>query len=531
MSKNNKMRLRSLVDIWSFSTLLFYISLCVLHFLKRIGIRTNQDPWRYTTRVYHHLDHCSFGLTAFGLKPFFNDSKNNQHYRTKIQQDIIVQLSSFIHSYPELHKKLVWSDFSVQIHPNLYVDFVLAHFRSDGSLQGIELFMDETLEKFPIEQSEENMLFEIIIDAYNQLRFDSDETRPKQIRKIVRKKIGITFKNQPLFTYYEILDRILAAIFIHFDVEMQQNGMRDIRYSVPKFFTMRPFGFGSLNIHIRILYDKSCDLWIQFNHAVIDGVQAAQIVGQLEKHWNAKPFFFPAKGLNKFQVQDKINYHNKLPLCIATGLIEFDKLLEYRRMINNELGAELESPVTLAGMLLWGLGCTEKCKDMKFLIPIDIPEDAEHERTVGTAYIRPGKYSNPIIGREEFIAFQVAFNKQVSNTRIRNSVQYQVLEEFSILPHFAYHYSRKYLCNPMQEFIGSAALSVIKEPAFFTAPYACTTTDCIIAIGNVTIKTKNGKRAGAVTIKASEYDIIQYCEAFISVVKNYSTYVRFLNST
>ena len=416
----------------------------------------------------------------------------------------------------------------MQVHHNPYTDFVLAHFAPNGTLKSIELFLDDTATDISIEQTEENVLFEIIVDAYNQLRFAPDETRPKKINKKVRKDLASVFNGKALTNQYEILNRILTAVFIHFEPELQTESKKDNRFSIPKFFTMRPLGFGCLNIHVRVHHVESCDLWIQFNHAAIDGALAAQIVEQLKNCWNGKPVIFPAKGLNLFQIQDTINYHNRLPLCIATGLIEFEKLLEYKRMINNELGAQLESPVTLVGMLLWGLGCTERCKNLKFLVPIDIPEDAEHERTVGTVYIRPGKYSKLPVGSEEFIAFQDAINSQVQLTRIRNSVQYQVLEEFSILPHTAYHYSVRYLCNPMQEIIGSAALTILREPTFFTAPYAHTATDCIIAIGNVTIAAEGGKRAGAVTIKAPEYDIKQYCEAFISVVKDYGSYIRFL---
>ncbi|MEN8193589.1 MAG: hypothetical protein ABFS12_12280 [Bacteroidota bacterium] len=445
-----------------------------------------------------------------------------------MQRDLIVQLSGFIHSHPELHKKLVWSAFSVQVQHNQYIDFVLAHFAPNGTLKSIEMFPDDTLTDISLKQAEENVLFEIIVDAYNQLRFAPDESRPKKIRKKVRRDIASVFNGKELTMQCEILDRILAAVFIHFETELQTENKKDNRFSVPEFFTMRPPGYGCLNIHIRVHRNERCDLWIQFNHAVIDGELAAQIVEQLEKCWDGKPVVFPAKKLNMFQIQDTINYHNRFPLCIAAGMIEFEKLLEYRRMINSELGAELESPVTLAGMLLWGLGCTERCKNLKFLMPIDIPADAEHERTVGLVYIRPGKYSKLPAGREEFIAFQAALNSQVQSTRLRNSVQYQVLEEFSILPHSAYHFSLKYLCKPMQEVVGSAVLTILREPTFFTAPYARTTTDCIISVGNVTIAAEDSKRVGTVTIKAPEYDIKQYCEAFISVVKDYGPYVRFI---
>ena len=522
------MSLKQLIDIWNVRTFLFYINLYVLHLLKRIGLKTQSDPWRYTTRVYHHLDHCSFGLTAFGLKPLNYEGKSISRDQRRIQRALIFQLSRFIYSHPELHKKLAWSAFSVEVQHNPYIDFVLAHFTPNGTLKSIELLLDDSKTDISLEQPEENVLFEMVVDAYNQLRFASDESRPRKIRKKVRKDIGKVFKGEALAVQYEILDRILAAVFIHFETELQAGKEKDNRFSVPKFFTMRPLGFGCLNIHVRFHHDERCDLWIRFNHAVIDGVLAAQFVEQLVKNWNGIPVIFPAKGLNMFQVQDTMNYRNRIPLCLASGLIEFEKLLEYRRMINSELSAELESPVTLAGMLLWGLGCSEMCKSMKFLMPIDLPEDAEHERTVGLVYIRPGKYSKLHEGREEFIAFQAAFNKQVQSTRLRNSIQYQVLEEFSILPLSAYYYSARYLRNPMQEVIGSAVLTILKEATFVTAPYSRTATDCIINFGNVNIEVDGGKKAGAVTIKAPEYDIKQYCEAFVYVVKDYGPYVRFI---
>lgn len=510
------MGFKILIDNWKGSTILFYLVLQFLHLLKKMGFKTKKDPWRYTTRAYHHLDYCSFGLAAFNLSlpEFKSDQK-------EIRNHIINQLATFLRRHTIIQKKLMWLKYSVKVLPNNYLDLVLSEFDNSNKLKSIRFFPDATIAYKPnlalVEKAGK-----YLISAYNSARFESDEKRPPLIIKLVLKQAAKNRENRKEIK--TILERMLSAAFVHFESIEHTPASR---FKCPEFFQMRPFGFGSLNIHIRILPKYNVDCWVQFNHAVIDGEPAARIIQDIEKTWNAKPVIFPDDKINQSTTDDCILYQCRLKLCVASCILDFEQIVSSRRKLQQLFRNNYEFPITLSGLILWGLGQTEVFKNTKFLIPIDQPKNSQHEQTVGLIYIRPEKFMNIPPTQKQFIDFQKEFNKQIEGTRARTSEQYQVLEVFSLLPHSLYKFSTSFMLKPLQEVVGSSLISVLKTPSFFIAPYATTKTGAAISIGNIQNTLKGGNNLGAVTVKAPAVKIKDYENALVDVVTNYSKYISF----
>ncbi|MFC1599370.1 hypothetical protein ACFL2W_01140, partial [Candidatus Omnitrophota bacterium] len=136
------LRISRLINRWSPATTFLLVGIKVLQFLRKIGLKPQEDGWRRATRVFLRTEESKFVLASFRLKipiDWESEATSDPKYKEKY---IVDKISRFLRGRSECHWRLQWGRFSVRRVPHETVDAVFACFDERGYLRYIDPYFD-----------------------------------------------------------------------------------------------------------------------------------------------------------------------------------------------------------------------------------------------------------------------------------------------------------------------------------------------------------------------------------------------------
>lgn len=491
----------------------------IFRLLRRLEPRPRNDGWRAAAQSYFRTEHSKFILAAFRLDVWSDIPRRKDMGFEGAKKHLIERLALFLIDYPITHRGLI--------------DIVCVEFDGNGMMRNIKPYFDRSKDTFEfIDENYRRRLNETIVTAYNRLNAIKDEHRPRHLKKDlvkwIRKHPPVSKKASEEAAYY--LERVLNSTFIHFEILPSIDTHGDAsRFKYPDFIKRKHPGFGILNICCRLTEDfREADLWFQISHISIDGVPMQEVLNSLKARWKTcGDLILPSVSGKKKEISPELcstkggqngRYH-------ADQLIDFRPLLKIREDLNKRYGTKLSSPITVISMLGWGLAHHHIFSRRRFLFPIDLPSVNNKERTLGFVSIRPSDYIDNNALKDSFLEYQLKFNRKLHRTHARISGIYKLFEIFALLPAPAYWFMQKFMKNLFPEVLGSVVITTIKDADFFIAPFSDVILDGFIAFGNFSIPTKDGKVAGAVSVKTTKDKVKQYLGAVEEVAGDFGKYL------
>jgi pimeloyl-ACP methyl ester carboxylesterase len=503
----------------------------ILERLKDWGLLPKIDGWRTATQTYLRTEHTKFTLAAFRLNLWSDAPFKTYRNAASAKEHIIERLALFLKSHPLTYSQLLWGKFSTQGMKKKPVDIVCADFNDNGTLKGIQPYLDQSAPPFKyIHEDIAKRLDNLMIDTYNQLIHIKDSQRPRRLKAELKKRAlaRTTGAKKEIEESFSYLERILNSTFVHFEIlppEAAHLGLHRFKY--PDFLRRKHPGFGVLNIRCRLAPDFSeADLWFQISHVAIDGVPMQNILNSLKAEWKTTgDLVFPSTAHNLAEVAPVqcTTESGKNARYYADQIIDFRPLLKVREELNKFYTGKLEAPITVISMLGWGLAHHPVFSGRKFLFPVDLPSVSQDERTLGFVSIRPSRFINNPRYQDTFLAYQKEFNRKLSRVFTRISGVYKLFEMFALMPPIVYWFMQKFMKHLFSKLLGSVVITMIKDADFFISPFSDVMLDGFIAIGNYSIPTEDHAMAGLVSAKSTKDKVAQYLSAVEQVVSDFNS--------
>ncbi|HOE68839.1 MAG TPA: NAD-dependent epimerase/dehydratase family protein [Candidatus Omnitrophota bacterium] len=523
-----KFRMDRYTDRLNFGTLFFFAIVRILGLLRKAGAGKGLDGWRRVTESYLRTEQAKFALAVFDLD-FWSDAPDHRDRSpAAAKRHCIQRLAKFLRSQPMFHYRLAWRRFCAKAEPKGLLDIVKADFDGSGKLVRLEPLIDpgtggEGFEEMPADLK--TLLLDGIIQAYNATGDKPDKQRPillaREWKKWFSRKsaaIPVQWKERAR----DFSGRILSAAFVRFEILPQALAIgASSRFQVPQFLDAKHPGPGILNIVCRMTPDLcSADLWFQFSHVPVDGVPSQEVLNELKKQWGVRSgFVFPDSGYREGMVPDRCSTASgDGGVFHAYQFLDFRPFLRVRNELNKRFGRRAKQVISSAALLIWKLAQYREFEDIKFAIPVDLRAAGDRGRTLGFIFIRPGIYFDKHRPDRGFFAFQQEFNRQLFATRKRRSESYALLEAYTPAPAVLYEATSKFLMRPLQEFVGSLGITIIKKADFFVAPASDVHTDGFIAFSNFSLPAANGGRVGVVSMKGPREKVEKYMNVLHDVM-------------
>jgi len=216
-------RLRKLVNNWTFPVIIVFGIVKLLQLLRKLGCNPKVDGWRKTTQVYLRTEESKFVLTAFRLKLPTGISCQMVNEQEDRKVLVIKGLIDFFRNEPLTHCKVEWGMFFARKISKKEIDIVHSLFDDHGRLLEIipyfsPLFTDEANNNLCNSVIKE--ITRVFREAYNDTKDISDKRRPLILKRELSSRIRKGYKKYPKnFTRQAqlYLDRILSSTFIIFE--------------------------------------------------------------------------------------------------------------------------------------------------------------------------------------------------------------------------------------------------------------------------------------------------------------------------
>ena len=168
---------------------------------------------------------------------------------------------------------------------------------------------------------------------------------------------------------------------------------------------------------------------------------------------------------------------------------------------------------SIAGLVMWGLTRHEAFVKQKILLPVDAGLH-DGDRHLGLLMIRPRHFEHKNLSQlESYCAFQTEMNRRMLQARNGAGAVTEFLELCALMHPFFYHLARKIWPRALNEVLGTAGLSILKDAEVFISPMTEFQRSGFIGIGNLTMPTVDGKTAAAVSITGTRSQIRSALEA------------------
>jgi hypothetical protein len=528
LHNNNKVKMHLLVDRWTALVFIFYLIVRMLNTIKKNIMPPHEDGWRRATRAYFRTEQAKYCLVTLGLDFWSDALAEASHTYEQSKQHLVNRFMQFCRDEPILQWQLTWKGSIIQRKEKRQADIVCARFSEHGVLNSIEVYLDDLNNKFVMEHKWQVMLNKRFVFAYNATRMKEDKIRPWKLKKKLHNLVlSLNLEEQRMKEVTHYLERVMSATFIFFEDLTGDNAAKaGSRFKIPDFLHRKHPGFGYLNICCRFGNSyQEADLWIQASHIPHDGAAVQKALQMLKQKWGIfRELRLPA--LSELQ-----NFDPELQLAdrksgkyVALKFIDFTHLLEKRRELNSKFITEAGGKITFVSMLAWGLAQAPAYRDLKMLFALDLLPISTRERTVGLVFIRPGSFIDQDNALECFLHFQREFNRRVLETKARHSASYELTESFALLPPSLYSFTLKLLPRTLAEFIGSVGFSVVKDTDIMVGPLSDVHPDGFIAVGNTLLPTADGKVVGAVCVKGSKKQVLEYIEVIEKIAVDFGCY-------
>jgi hypothetical protein len=524
-----KLKMRRLIDRWSFGIFVLIVFVKVLQFLKKLGFTAEENGWRKATGIFLRNEHSKFILAIFRLKYYIESVKP-----AKIQdaKDILIErLADFLRKNPACHWTLEWGFLRVRRKKVFFTDITEVEFDNDGRLVRLVPYLDKTRPAFNLLNDEIiQMALEQMIVRYNEFRKMDDRKRSWTIHKHLQ-RWAKKYKNLPYPGRQELsllFDRILNGTIIQVETLTDDSELfLRRRLATPNLKDRRHPGFGLLNIVCRFTDDLSeADLWFQHHHVPVDGMPMQEMLEQLKQEWGeVGPLKYPA--LDSKAAKPEIFYFGNR-VFRARSYVSFDNFLKVRKHVNEKYYAEMGGPATISSMIIWGLAQQEYFKNRKFVFPIDtsLIVDYPQDRSLSLIIIRPSKFFNKQDPLKGFIEYQREFNQRLFATRIGKSETYELLELYSMIHPVFYYIGRYLMPKAFSEILGTAGVTVLRNAEMFVSPLTDLSFNGFLALGNMRMPTEDGKTAGAISSCGSREQVREYLTAIHNMSQEYHDYLK-----
>ncbi|MEI8245116.1 MAG: alpha/beta fold hydrolase [Lentisphaerota bacterium] len=527
-----KLRMRRLIDHWSFGTFLLIIFIKMLQLLKKIGFSAEENGWRKATGVFLRNEHSKFILSTFRVT--YAAGRTPPQNKAEAVAIVIERLADYLSRNPDCHWALDWGFFVTTRKKLLFTDIIEAEFGKDGVLRKLIMHLDRKCSKFSI--IDDNIMTAALtkmVEIYQSLEGVSDSKRAwvvyKKMRSWIRTGKDLSRTGRQELRHF--IERALNGTFIQFET-LPGNENADLfirsRLATPNLKTRRHPGFGLLNIVCRFTSDfAEADFWFQYHHVPVDGMPMQEMLQQLKDEWgSAGQIKYPA--LNSNAAKPEIFYFGHR-IFRARIYADFKKVVKLRKHLNERYYAEMGGPASISSMIIWGLAQSEYFRDRKFLFPVDtalmedIPPD---QRNISLMVIRPNKYRSEKNSLHGFLQYQREFNQRMFATRLGKSESYELLELYAMIHPMFYYIARYFMPDAMGEILGTAGVTILKDSEMFVSPLTDLQINGFIALGNLMMPTEDGKNAGAVSICGSRALVREYIKAIYNMTEHYPEFLH-----
>jgi pimeloyl-ACP methyl ester carboxylesterase len=510
-----KLRMSRLVDRWTLGTAIIFCFIKILQVLKKIGFKAEENGWRKATGIFLRREHSKFILASFRLN-YLREKREVNLAEAKTL--LVTRLADFLRLNPACHWTLDWSRRAIlQRRKIFFTDIIEAEFDNDGVLVKLVPHLDQSRESFyGLNEEILQHAVEQTVKVYNENRLVEDHKRAwvidKKLKRWTRKyKLSFAGKQELRL----LLDRILNATIIQFEVldDSSKSFLRS-RLATPNLSKKKHPGSGLMNIVCRFTPDyQEADLWFQHHHVPVDGMPMQEMLEKLKAEWGeVGSILYPALGSKDakpeiFYLGDRI--------FRARMYVDFDKVINVRRKVNEKYYAEMGGPASIASIIIWGMAHSKFFADKKYLFPVDTASivDFEADRNISLLTIRPQRFFDERNPMEGFLKFQREFNHRLLATRMGKSESHEMLELYSIAHPLFYYIAKYFMPKALGEILGSVGVTIIKNAEMFVSPLTEIQLNGFMAIGNLKMQTEDGKTLGAVSICGSRAHIKEYIKA------------------
>lgn len=489
-------RIRDLFDHRNFGAWYLSSTLEFLHFLTRLGLKPKEDGWRKYSTAFLRTEDSRFILAIFKLRAD-NFSR----------QDILEKISHWLQNDPQLwNTRLAWTRRSARVEPNERLDLVWADFDPQANLTDLGFFPD--LARGRAFDEADSPPAPAFIRAYNQTRL-AGRQRPHLLLDAVKKDAPDAL---------DFSRRVLNGVFVRFE-----EASPDKRFNLPDFSAYPHPGGGALHILCRLQPNGEIDLWFHVSHVLQDGIPMTEALAALKQSWGRRETLVlpaPAKRQEERSVLHPIHNESGREMTYIQQVLSFESLLGARKKLNEKYAEHLEGNITVAGMILWGLGQYPFLRDAKMTTVVDVPALMDQPRTLGFVPTKPGSFFNEGDREASFIAYQNYLNRAIDRTRQRADLTYAALRGQALAPIVSYEMTFASMPQVVRDIGGTTTLTLIPA-AEYVAANTDETRDALIAVGNFNLPTETGERGGMVSVKAVQEDALRYWEAVFNAVMNW----------
>lgn len=518
MTQKKKTRLRKLFDFWSVQNIIVISILKVLQFFRNLGAKAESAGWRKVTGIFVRNEYSKFILTVFRL----NYAETTPDTEEQAKAVLIRKLQEFIRNKEQLNWAVSVGYLAFKRKRISVCDIMEAVTDSSGNILRIVPHFDQ---KFPVTHFLEpqiNFIIRHIVVVYNTMRYEPAENRTKRIERALKvwsaRHSGYDIRVRVQLN--RMIERIMSAVFLFCEVRPgKADGNSYARFHIPDLRKVRHPGWGMLCIAARFSDDlKEVDLWWQFNHVTADGAPMQEIMNELKAEWGTvEKLTYPPQH-HTISVPDIVYCGDKI--FRAKTFADFSALMEIRKKLNSKWKNEIQGNATIAGIFLWGISAHPFLRNKKFLVPVDMGV-RDNERELGLLVIRPGKFrKNCRTELQGFLKFHKEFSKKMNDIREGRGESEEFLQLCTMLHPFFYHAAKFLAPSSLQEILGTVGFSMIRDAEMFVGPFTDFQVNGFLTLGNISVPTQNGMKAGSLCICGDKKRIRSHLEALRFFMNN-----------
>lgn len=511
MTQKKSARLRKLFDFWSLQNIIVIIILKILQFFRSLGAKAESAGWRKVTGIFVRNEYSKFILAVFRL----NYAGFRPETEERAKAVLFQRIREFTRGQPQLNWAVHIGNYSFKRRRIRVCDIMEAETDQAGNIIGITPHFDERAPVIHFLDAQIKFIIRHIIVVYNTMRYEPANTRIKQIERALKTWIsahaGYDLRVRTQLT--RLVDRIMSAVFIFCEVKPgRADGKTNSRFHLPDLRHTRHPGWGMLCIAARFSEDlDEVDLWWQFNHVTADGAPMQEIMNELKKQWGTVGELTYPPQHHTISVPDIVYCGDKI--FRARAFVDFSSLMNLRKKLNEKWSKAMSGNATLAGIVLWGISAHPFLRNKKFLVPVDMGV-RNGERELGLLVIRPGKFrknsSNELNG---FLKFHKEFTKKMNAIRDGNGESDEFLQLCTMLHPFFYHVAKILAPDSLSEILGTVGFSMIRDAEMFVSPFTDFQVNGFLTLGDVSVPTLNGQKAGCICICGDKKRVRLHLEA------------------
>jgi len=499
-----------LFDRWIPEALTMLGVLKILQFLRLLGVKATSNGWRKVTSIFLRGENAKFILGSFRLNP---DAQALFPAPGKViaSERLAAKLAAYLRLTDAIGYWVEPGRLAFVRRRRRFRDLVLAEVDDFGMIVKLTPYFDGSARD--LEESGDGLdeILQVIAYYSNKLRELPEQERALQlvqkIRRWARKKSRFNYFGRRRLMYFA--QRIIHAtvLFCECMQSTRVDALTRERFVMPDFRKYRNPGVGMLSVVARFTPDfREVDLWCQFNHVATDGMPMQEFLTKLKQDWGAVgQVKYPPRttgGVSGMQLKYAGDGTFR-----ALFFEDFRPLLAARAYLNRHYAEAMGGSASVAGLLMWGITRHEAFARQKILLPVDAGM-LDGERQLELLIIRPRQFAHSKGDAvKDFCDFQKEMNLRMLQARNGAGAVSEFLELCAIMHPLFYHLARRLWPRALDEVLGTAGLSILRDAEVFISPMTEFQSGGFIAVGNVEIPTIDGGSAAAVSIAGTRSQI------------------------